>query len=151
MAFPYGGFPITHDSNRQDWEAAIGLAMVRLDGFSAWEASERGELLTSPFKMDGDRLFINSLADRGHVSVEMQDEAGKPIRGFGLEACVPMQGDSLKVPDAGRVIWRGDPDMSRLRGKFVRLKFLVDHAQLYSFRLGNSDSKSITFPHATDH
>ena len=41
MWFPYGGFPIRHDTHGQDWKSAIGLATTRLDGFAAWRRPGR--------------------------------------------------------------------------------------------------------------
>ena len=39
MWFPYGGFPIRHDSTAtRTGSPPIGLATTRLDGFAAWRA-----------------------------------------------------------------------------------------------------------------
>ena len=39
----------------------LGLPTTRLDGFAAWEAAdEAGELVTQPFRCNGDRLFVNA-------------------------------------------------------------------------------------------
>lgn len=62
MWFPYGGFPIRHDSKETNWESAIGIATMRTDGFAAWEAgAETGELVTQPFCCNGNRLFVLKL------------------------------------------------------------------------------------------
>src|SRR5688572_3678066 len=89
MWFPYGGFPIRHDTTDQTWQSAIGLATMRLDGFSSWRAgAQAGELVTQPFGCDGDRLFVNADASRGGaVSVEVLDEKGGVIAGFERAAC----------------------------------------------------------------
>ena len=50
-------------------KSAIGLATMRLDGFAAWEAGdETGELVTQPFRCNGDRLFVNADAHNGSIS-----------------------------------------------------------------------------------
>jgi hypothetical protein len=41
MWFPYGGFPIRHDTTDHSWKSHIGLATMRLDGFSAGDSAVR--------------------------------------------------------------------------------------------------------------
>lgn len=108
----------------------------RPDGFvsvnAPWKA---GELLTKPLTFDGDKLEINvSTAAAGGVRVEIQDESGQPIPGFGLEDCAEIFGDEI----ARRVEWKGGVNLGDLAGKAVRLRFVLKDADVYSFRIKKS-------------
>jgi hypothetical protein len=151
MAFPYGGFPITHDSPRQDWESAIGLAMMRLDGFSAWRAEQNGELITQKFVCTGDELFINADARDGAIKVEVLDEKGRPFKSFEAKSCSPIKGDTLEQEDAGWVKWKNAPSLERLQGKQIQLRFELKHTSIYSFRLADKKTMHLPVPRATDH
>jgi hypothetical protein len=79
----------------------------------------------------GDRLKLNfSTSAAGSVRVEIQDEDGKPIKGFSLADCPEIFGDS----NARSVTWKSEADLSALAGKPVRLRFELKDADLYSFQ-----------------
>ena len=148
MWFPYGGFPIRHDSNETNWESAIGLAMMRMDGFAAWEAgADTGELITQPFRCDGDRLFINADAQNGTVRVEVLDEKQKPIKRFEAKSSRALTGDTLK--EGGWASWQKEKDLSRLRGQHIRLRFTLQNARIYSFRIATESTMNLPVPRAT--
>ena len=89
----------------------------------------RGELTTGPVILDGKSLILNTAVRQGgSVRVEFLDKRGQPIDGFGREACAAITGDSL----AHTVRWKSG-DLSRLRQRTIRLRFLLDRARLYSF------------------
>ena len=69
----------------------------------------------------------------GFVRVEIQDAAGKPIPGFTLDDCPEIIGDEI----ARMVAWKAGPDVSRLAGQPVRLRFVMKDADLYSIRGGD--------------
>ena len=74
---------------------------MRLDGFAAWQAGdEPGELVTQPFRCDGDRLFVNAESKNGSLQVEVLDERGKPIAGFEADACKTVSADTLAEKDS---------------------------------------------------
>lgn len=149
MWFPYGGFPIRHDSPRTDYDAAIGLATMRLDGFSAWEAkADDGELITQPFRCEGDRLFINADAHGGSIQVEVL-ENGIPIRGFEARSCRIVASDTLTKPEAGWVQWKNRKSLRGLAGKTLQLRFVLHHARLFSFRLADERAMHLPSPRAT--
>jgi hypothetical protein len=152
MWFPYGGFQIRHDTTSQDWTSAIGLAITRLDGFAAWRAKggECGELVTQPFRFDGDRLFVNADASHGSVSVEVLDDAGKPVPGFETGSCHVIQSVDTLAGDGstGWVRW-GDRDAKALQGKSVRLHFTVKDADLFAFRVADEKTAKLPVPRAT--
>jgi hypothetical protein len=148
MLFPYGGFPITHDSPRQDWEAAIALARQRLDGFSAWKADGTGEIVTQPFVCSGDLLLVNADGTNCAILAEILDANGKTIAGFEKRNCISVTSsngfDTLRSTNHGEITWRKKKDLSSLRGKTIQVRFLLNHAQLYSFRV--ADRESFTRP-----
>lgn len=151
MWFPYGGFPIHHDSKETNWESAIGLATMRLDGFAAWEAvGQAGELVTQPFKCNGDRLFVNADSHSGSMRVEVLDERGAPIRGFEAKSCQPVSVDTLADKNSGWIQWKTQPNLSQLAGQQIQLRFVLQNAQLYSFRVANEKTMNLPVPRATD-
>jgi hypothetical protein len=150
MWFPYGGFPIHHDSPDQTWQSAIGLATTRLDGFSAWRAgSEEGKLTTQPLRCDGDRLFVNADASHGSLAVEVLDENGKVIDGFGAEKCRSIKADTLADGADGWVKWNDSGDLKSLQGKTIQLRFIAKGADLFSFRIGDEKHVDLPVPRAT--
>ena len=149
MWFPYGGFPIRHDTRETNWESAIGMATMRLDGFSAWEAgAETGELVTQPFRCNGGRLLINAEAQNGSVAVEILDEKGKPLKGFEAKSCRAVIGDTLANESGGWIQWKQEKDLRRLEGKQVQLRFTLKNAKLYSFRLADERTMKLPVPRA---
>ena len=105
---------------------------LRLDGFvSARAPLAGGEFVTKPLVFEGGKLVMNfSTSAAGSVRVEIQDEAGKPVEGFTLDDCPEIYGDAIERA----VTWKAGPDVSRLAGKPVRLRFVLKDADLYSIR-----------------
>jgi hypothetical protein len=125
--------------------------VLRADGFvSAHAGYAGGELRTKPLVFRGDNLYLNFAASAaGHLKVEIQDLAGKPLPGFSLDECPPILGDEVELP----VRWtRFIPDekdspqyakffrraaehpLARLQGKPVRLRIVLKDADLYALR-----------------
>ncbi|MCR4416091.1 MAG: hypothetical protein NUV77_27055, partial [Thermoguttaceae bacterium] len=100
----------------------------RIDGFVSVQAATQGELVTKPLRFEGDRLVINYAAPQGRVRVEIQDADGKPLDGFRAADCAPLCGDAIDQV----VAWSAGPEVGRLAGKPVRLRFEMENAQLYS-------------------
>jgi len=105
---------------------------LRVDGFVSLNAPRSGaEMLTKPLLFEGDRLVLNiSCSAAGSCCVEVQDHSGRPVPGYALDECWEALGDSLDHT----VQWKQGPDVSRLAGKAVRLRFVLCDADLYSFR-----------------
>lgn len=114
-----------HKSNR------LRRATLRLDGFVSVNAPfAGGTMTTKPFVFAGSELVLNyATSAAGSVQVEMQDEAGKAVRGFALKDCPVMYGDEIE----GAVQWRGG-SVSGMVGKRVRLRFVMRDADLFSMR-----------------
>lgn len=105
---------------------------MRIDGFVSVNAPlETSEFITCPLKFAGSALEINySTSAAGQVRVEIQDADGKTIPGFSLEDCEPIYGDHI----ARTVGWNDKPDLARLAGQPVRLRFEMSDADLYSLK-----------------
>ncbi|OYW17509.1 MAG: hypothetical protein B7Z55_12390, partial [Planctomycetales bacterium 12-60-4] len=114
---------------------ALRRYTMRLDGFVSVNAPlSGGELLTKPLTFSGERLSLNfSSSAAGDVRVEIQDAAGSPIKGYSLEECPPIFGDTLER----EVTWDQGSDLARLTGRPVRLRFVLRDADLYSFQFGS--------------
>jgi len=104
----------------------------RTDGFvSLHVSSDGGELLTKPLAFEGSNLVINFRTPaKGSVRIEIQDGNGKPIEHFALANCAPIRGDAIECV----VAWRDDPDLRKLAGQPIRLRFVLEDADVYSFR-----------------
>ena len=61
---------------------------------------------------------------------ELQDECGTPIPGFSIKDMNPIFGDSLD-----RIVeWKGKTDVSALRGKAIRMRCILNDADLFAIR-----------------
>jgi hypothetical protein len=107
---------------------------LRLDGFASLRAPlAGGEVVTRPLTFTGRQLALNfATSAAGAVRVEVQDAAGKPVPGFALADAVPLYGDTV----ARAVGWAEDPDLGALAGQSVRLRFVLNEADLYAFKFG---------------
>lgn len=106
--------------------------VLRLDGFISVNAGyESGEFQTKSLKFAGSELELNySTSGAGQIQVEIQDEQGNPIDGFSLAECNSIKGDSIQQV----IQWKGKKDLAELIGKAVRLRFVMNEADLYSIR-----------------
>ncbi|WP_145172695.1 hypothetical protein [Gimesia aquarii] len=105
---------------------------MRLDGIASVNAPlEGGTLTTKPLKFVGNELEINySTSAAGQILVELQDDNGKPISGFTLDDCEPIYGDHI----ARTVKWKNGIDVSSLKGKPIKIHFVMEDADLYSLK-----------------
>ena len=132
----------TSDSHGPEMGSEIGMATLRLDGFVALvhsttvsaksmaltgDGGRVGRLVTKPFVLAGDQIYINAVSDEGgKIKVVLLDGAGKPVPGF---KSMSIRGDGVKLP----VTWRSGANLGQWRGKPVRLEFIIYQAKLYSF------------------
>lgn len=105
---------------------------LRTDGFaSVHGGADSGELLTKTFTFDGVELALNfSTSAGGSVKVEVQDPDGKPIRGFALADQLPLVGDSTDRA----VVWKNNPSLGSLAGQSVRLRFVLQEADVFALQ-----------------
>jgi hypothetical protein len=124
-------------------------AAMRPDGFMSVSAPySGGEFTTKPLVVEGAELELNfSSSVAGSIRVEAQDETGKPVPGFRLQDCDEIFGDELErvvtwrrghadvLDENLKEIPNRPSDLSRaMRGKAIRLRFVMKAADLYSFR-----------------
>lgn len=107
---------------------------LRVDGFVSLRAPmSGGELVTKPLTFEGSRLRLNfATSAAGSIRVELQDQAGGPLPGFTTTDCDEVFGDTLDR----EVSWHGNPDVSALAGKPIRLHVSLRDADLYSLKFG---------------
>ncbi len=111
---------------------AIGLAEIRVDGFFHLRMTGIGLVETRTFEWAGDRVEVNCDATRGKLWVEIVDETGKPQAGFSSSDADVITQDAVHHV----VSWNGSSDLSALRGRNVRLRFLYDgNVDLYAFQV----------------
>jgi hypothetical protein len=105
---------------------------LRLDGFASVNApAQSGEMLTRPVRFTGAALKLNfSTSAAGGIRVEIQDEAGRAVPGFSLGDSEVVYGDALDRT----VTWRNGADLSALQGRPVRLRFVLQDADLFALR-----------------
>ena len=105
---------------------------LRLDGFSSVQAPyDAGELLTKPLTFSGGELLLNfATGAAGDIRVELQDANGVPIPGYGLGDARELIGNHIERV----VVWQDGPDVSKLAGRPVRLRFVMKDADLFSLR-----------------
>ena len=121
-----------HIEKSRVFQIAPARVEYRTNGFASRRAGEReGVLTTHPLIFQGSRLTVNAAAADGRVTVEVLDEAGRPVPGYGRNECLLTAFDSTRQ----EVTWREKPDLYSLRGRPVRLRFTLQNADLYGFRI----------------
>ncbi len=123
---------ITEHYMLPDAPGRIRRLAVRPRGFVSLHAEYcGGEFVTKPLVFEGRCLRLNyATSAAGSIRVEIQDADGRALEGFGLEDMNPLFGDDL---DAG-VTWKGGGDLEALRGRPVRLRFVMHDADLFALR-----------------
>ncbi len=110
---------------------------IRTDGFVSVHAGGRpGEALTRPLIFTGNRLVVNYATDAvGRVHFELCRADGSAIEGFSLADSEMLFGNELEHA----VSWNGSSDIGALAGQPVRLRVLLENADLYSIRFATED------------
>jgi hypothetical protein len=105
---------------------------VRIDGFISLNAPYTGgEMITKPLKFQGDNLYINySTSAVGSIKIEILDIAGKPVPGYELDNCIAIYGDELHR----KVVWKTKPNLKELNDKPIRLRVVMNDADLFSIQ-----------------
>jgi hypothetical protein len=105
---------------------------LRIDGFvSAHAKHDPGELVTKPFTFTGKRLSLNfGTTAAGTLKIEFQEADGKPIPGFTEADADLLYGDSLDRT----ATWKGNRDVSSLAGKPIRMRFIMNETDVYSWK-----------------
>jgi hypothetical protein len=125
----YGGFDVTHGP---DGRSAIGLATLRKDGFASLDAgAATGTVATRRLIGVREKLRVNCEAHGGWVKVEVLDESGQVVPGYGRDECDEFKGNSVDQV----VTWKGSDRLPEIRGP-LQFRFVLQNASLYSFALG---------------
>jgi hypothetical protein len=108
----------------------VFLARLRLDGFVSLDAEQEGEIITQPFMLNGENLYVNAETDSGELRADILDaETMAPLPGFSASQCISLQGDHLSE----RIAW--EAQSAPVSERPVRIRFVMRHAKLYSFWL----------------
>ena len=87
--------------------------------------------MTKPIVFTGDELVVNcSTSAAGDIRVEILDADSRPIEGYTQADADGFFGDSIDHS----LTWNGKTDVSPLAGKPIRLRFLLQDADLYSYQ-----------------
>ena len=132
----YGGFKSVHDTAFTKQQSAIGLAMLRKDGFASLDAgATAATILTKTFGNTGGALLVNYHTNNssGWVKVEALDENGNVLSGYSQADCVPLTGNSTTQA----VTWVGHSELPAGQ-RWLRLRFLLQNASIYSFMMGTN-------------
>jgi hypothetical protein len=110
--------------------------VLRIDGFISIHAgAAEGEFVTKPFTFQGRQLEINeSTSAAGRIRVEIQDADGDVIEGYTLEDSETIYGDRIRHVVRWGTQQEQNGDVSRLAGQPIRLRFVMQEADLYSFK-----------------
>ena len=105
---------------------------LRLDGFASVHAgADPGELVTLPLRFSGKELVVNyATSAGGSVRIELQDSAGQPLPGFRLSDCRNLVGDAIEQ----LVSWAQGSDLSAQAGKTVRVRFVMQEADVFALQ-----------------
>jgi len=121
-----------HVQKSREFQIVPAQVEFRTNGFASRRAEEQeGVLTTHPLVFQGSRLTVNAVAGKGRVAVEVLDEEGRPVPGYAREDCLLGTFDSTQQ----EVSWRGGTDVAPFRGKPVRIRFHLQHADLYGFQI----------------
>ncbi|HOW71978.1 MAG TPA: hypothetical protein PKY77_15370 [Phycisphaerae bacterium] len=127
----YGGFDVTHGA---DGRGAIGLAVLRKDGFASLDAgANAGTVTTHPLVGVRGPLRVNYRAVRGSLKVEIVDGQGRPLAGYSRQECDSLTTDSVDQ----EVTWKGSNHLPDGQGA-IQLRFVLQDASLYSFCAGEN-------------
>jgi hypothetical protein len=98
---------------------------------SVHAGAKGGEFTTPALLVTGANLVLNyATSAAGSIQVEVLDESGQPLPGLALDDHVALFGDELDAV----VKWKSPRVLSALAGKPVRLRFIMNDADLFALR-----------------
>ncbi|MGV3660944.1 MAG: hypothetical protein ACO1TE_12215 [Prosthecobacter sp.] len=93
----YTGISTTHGAPMPPKRIAIGRAEWRRHGFVSLDAGpESARVETQPLRLSISQLVVNADAAGGELRVGLQEADGRPIAGFSLEECMPLNVDDMR-------------------------------------------------------
>ncbi len=84
-----------------------------------------------------DETTIEPLGNYGLLRVQILNQEGKPVVGFSDADFDPWVGDEVRKV----VTWKGNADLSPLRGKPIRVRFYLQNAAIYSFQFVQGEAR----------
>lgn len=128
---PYEG-PDSMDGEKANeakiYRSQIGLAKVKRGRLLSLEAGfDSGYLRTHPFTFEGSKLFLNANAQYGLITLRLYDENSKSVPGGPV---IITGRDDVDIP-----VEFANLDLTKLKGKPVKMKVTLENAQLYGFRV----------------
>lgn len=124
-----GGFSL-YVEERYMWDncAIVRYEVPRFRFGCVCADARGGYLLTRPLVPNAARLMVNySTSAPGALSAAATGPDGEPIEGFGFEQCGELYGNEIEK----EIRWGGKP-FDALRGREIRLRFLLRDARLYA-------------------
>ena len=120
------------NANYMTPDAELRRYSLRLDGFASLHAPyQGGTFVSKPLTFSGNRLSLNfSTSAAGGMFVQLEQIDGTPWPGFALEDCREIIGDEI----ARNVLWKDGTDVSALAGKIVRIRIVMNDADIYSLK-----------------
>ncbi|MFO7535298.1 MAG: hypothetical protein R6X19_06400 [Kiritimatiellia bacterium] len=140
IRFYYTGTRTRHNA-KEVWKgkgprAGIGYAACKPDRFVALVAGSNGGLQTRPFWTDTPRFCVNAaIRPGGFIRAQVLELDGSEIPGLTLKEAIPVTGDST----AHVLAWRGNPDLSRLLKRDIRLLLEARNTRLYAIYSGTPE------------
>ena len=119
------------ESRKTRTDGVIYRYVQRVDGFVSLDfPATGGDAVTAPVKIDGEHLALNlDTGALGVLRVGLQEANGKPVPGFSVEDCDPLRINATGVHAA----WKGNPSLSTLQGRELRVVLAGSRAKLFSF------------------
>ena len=138
------GLNVPEAKDRSKVRYCLGLAKLRMDGYTSLDAGVRpGILITRHFISNGTRLVINAKCNKGgSVKAEIVDAYENVITGFGLGECDAFTGDETNH----MFTWNGKSEMPPIPSsraeypkpeieRWRKIRFYINDAELYSFTM----------------
>jgi hypothetical protein len=105
---------------------------LRLDGFASLNGPYAGgEMVSRPLTFSGTRLVLNyATSGAGSIRIELQDAEGRPLPGHAMDEALTLFGDEIERTYS----WKSGSDLAALVGTPVRLRVVLQDADLFSLR-----------------
>jgi len=131
LYFYYGGFNGPHKVQPKPPQAAIGVGVLRIDGFCSMQAGDQeGSLITRPEMLESPRVTINAkTSPQGHVVAEILDADWNVLEGFSKADCIPFEGDNVRHV----MRWKSKSFTPEQMSVEKHLRFYIKDADLYSY------------------